>query len=215
MKSKKPIQDEENQGIRLYRRRNKVISASLCSLAVLLPLASLTSATAAPITVKGKYTLSAKNLETRFSVKVIGGSKITGVFKSVHGQMSLNSLSPQKSSVKVTVDLDSVETENPLITNFLKGPSMFDVKNHPTADFISTRVSKVDEKTANVEGVLDMRGKRQRTSLTVSLTGKDPNGTIHFTVNGGFFRGLYGMNIGQPIYGDKVRLNISGTSAPR
>ncbi len=215
MQSQKSIQHARNQRIQPVIKFRRLITTGLCGLALLLPLASLGNASEPDVTVKGKYALTAPNLKTSFSVNVIGGSQVTGVFKSVNGQMTLDSKHPEHSTVQVTVDLASVDTDNALITNFLKGPSMFDVENYKTAKFISTRVRKVDDRTAEVDGVLDMRGKRQRTTLIVELTGKDAKGKLNFTVTGGFYRGHFGMSIGEPVYSDRVSLNISGIGAPR
>lgn len=88
---------------------------------------------------------------------------------------------------------------------------MFNVSEFPTAEFESYSVRLTGETTAKVEGFLTMRGTRQRTSLEVELQPAGKGQNIAIEANGGFFRSLYGMDAGLPIYADKVRLQIKGT----
>lgn len=167
------------------------------------------SATAGPLS--GTYTLSPAQVDTGFSVKVLGGKPVTGEFKTVSGKMILDESRPERSQVSVKVDLSSVSTNNDKVTGFLKSAAMFDVANHPVATFQSTRVRMTGQYSADVEGTLTLRGQTKRTKLSVKLTGNKANGHVGFEVSGGFFRSFYGMKAGQPIYADKVNLKISGT----
>jgi len=183
---------------------------TLTAFAGLLAIAGA-SLPAAAGTLSGTYTLSPAHVDTGFSVKVLGGKPVTGAFKSVSGKMVLDQNRPEKSRVNVTVDLRSVVTANDKVTGFLKSQAMFDVANHPVATFQSTRVRMTGDRSADIEGVLTLRGQTKRTKLSVRLTDSKANGRVGFEVSGGFFRSFYGMNAGQPIYADKVNLKISGT----
>jgi polyisoprenoid-binding protein YceI len=184
--------------------------------AMLAALTGLVAIAAAPLPaaagpLSGTYTLSPANVDTGFSVRVLGGKPVTGQFKTVSGKMTLDQARPERSRVKVTVDLTSVSTGNDKVTGFLKSSAMFDVANHPVATFQSTRVRITGSDTAEVDGVLSLRGQTKRTSLTVKITGNGANGRVGFEVNGGFFRSFYGMEAGVPLYADKVNLTIRGT----
>jgi len=182
----------------------------LAAFAGVLALAAMPlTATAGPLT--GTNTLSPSHLDTGFSVKVLGGRPVTGEFKTVSGRMILDETRPENSRVSVKVDLRSVATNNDKVTGFLKSAAMFDVANHPVATFRSTRVHMTGQYSADVEGTLTLRGQTKHTKLSVKLTGNKANGHVGFEVSGGFFRSFYGMKAGQPIYGDKVNLKISGT----
>lgn len=159
----------------------------------------------------GSYNLLAQNLQTSFSVKVLGGSSIEGTFERVTGRVKLDGQHPERSKVEVSVDLTSVLTVNPRLTEFLKGQAMFNVAAHPKAQFESTRIKLIGGGAAEVEGVLRLRGREKRTKLKVTLTDASRRGHVTFEVQGAFFRSLYGMSIGQPIYGDNVSLRITGT----
>ncbi|WP_299481162.1 YceI family protein [uncultured Roseibium sp.] len=166
---------------------------------------------AAAGSISGTYTLSPSNIDTGFSVRVLGGRPVTGAFNKVSGKMILDQKRPDKSRVNVTIDLSSVSTNNDKVTGFLKSSAMFNVAKYPTAIFQSTRIRITGKYSAEVEGVLSLRGKRQRTKLAVTITGNQGNGRVGFEVSGGFFRSLYGMDAGLPIYADKVNIKISGS----
>ncbi|QDG77002.1 YceI family protein [Labrenzia sp. PHM005] len=159
----------------------------------------------------GRYVLPAQALEALFSVGVLGGKQIKGRFEKVKGEMVLNAKKPEASRVNVTVDLRSVKTGNDRVTGFLKSAAMFNVSKYPTARFESYSVRLTGKKTAKVEGYLTMRGARQRTSLDVHLQNTGNTRNIAIQAEGGFFRSLYGMDAGLPLYADKVRLQINGT----
>lgn len=180
---------------------------AFAGLSMLLTLAL--PAAAGPIS--GTYTLSPSNIDTGFSVRVLGGRPVKGEFGKVSGKMILDQNRPDKSRVNVTIDLSSVQTNNDKVTGFLKSSAMFDVAKYPVAKFQSTRIRITGKYSAEVEGVLSLRGKTQRTKLDVTITGNKGKGRVGFEVSGGFFRSLYGMDAGLPIYADKVNIKISGS----
>ncbi|MHA7772174.1 YceI family protein [Roseibium sp. M-1] len=188
----------------------KSLNKSFAALAFVSALAAASlPAEAGPIS--GTYVLSPAQIDTGFSVKVLGGGPVTGAFKKVSGKMILDQSRPEKSRVTVTVDLRSVQTGNDRVTGFLKSSAMFDVEKYPLATFQSTRVQITGTHTADVEGILTMRGQKKRTNFSVKITGTKSDGHVGFEVSGGFQRSLYGMEAGMPIYADRVNLTISGS----
>ncbi|WP_068413757.1 YceI family protein [Labrenzia sp. OB1] len=175
----------------------------------LVLLSTPVQALAGPIS--GTYVLTPAQIDTGFSVRVLGRGSVKGQFNKVSGKMVLDQNRPENSRVSVTIDLASVETGNDKVTGFLKSAAMFDVAKYPLADFRSTRVRITGADSAEVEGVLTLRGMKKRTKLSVTVTGTGSDGRVGFEVTGGFLRSLYGMEIGLPIYADKVNLKISGT----
>jgi polyisoprenoid-binding protein YceI len=165
--------------------------------------------------ISGTYVLSPANIDTGFSVRVLGRGPVTGQFTRVTGKMVLDQNRPNKSQVKVKVDLRTVQTDNAKVTGFLKSSAMFDVANHPVANFQSTRVRITGKNSAEIEGILSLRGQNKRTKLLVRVIGNNARGKVVFEVSGGFFRSLYGMDAGLPVYADKVNLKITGTGQRR
>lgn len=181
---------------------------ALLAMAACLPATSLPAGAGS---ISGTYVLSPAQIDTGFSVRVLGRGPVTGAFRNVSGKMVLDQNRPEKSRVSVSVDLRSVETNNTKVTGFLKSAAMFDVANHPVATFQSTRVKITGANSAVVEGVLSLRGLKKRATLSVKITGVQANGHVAFKVSGGFLRSFYGMEAGLPIYADKVNLTINGT----
>ncbi len=92
------------------------------------------------------------------------GSKVTGKhdggFKVFRGDVKLVDGAPEKSSVFVDIDANSLFTDNDKLAGHLKSGDFFDVVNHPKASFTSTEVKKGGEKGAShtVTGNLTLRG---------------------------------------------------------
>jgi polyisoprenoid-binding protein YceI len=74
------------------------------------------------------------------------GSKVTGKheggFKQFRGAVSLVDNAPEKSSVNVEIDTDSLFTDSDKLAGHLKTADFFDVAKYPKASFASTEVKK-------------------------------------------------------------------------
>lgn len=183
----------------------------LFSLCVALVAICLALSPSLAQSISGTYVLTPTNIDTDFSVRVLGRGPVRGEFSRVSGKMVLDPNRPENSKVSVKVDLRTVQTDNARVTGFLKSSAMFDVANHPVANFQSIRVRMTGKNSAEIEGQLSLRGRKKRTKLLVRVTGTGAKGKVEFEVSGGFFRSLYGMDAGLPVYADKVNLKISGT----
>lgn len=92
------------------------------------------------------------------------GSKVTGKhdggFKTFKGTVTLVDQTPEKSSVSVEIDTDSLYTDNERLVGHLKSPDFFDVAKFPKASFTSTEVKKGGDKGAShtVTGNLTLHG---------------------------------------------------------
>ncbi|MFO0740541.1 MAG: YceI family protein [Labilithrix sp.] len=118
------------------------------------------------------------------------GSKVSashdGGFKSFHGTVALAGNDPEKSSVNVEIDTDSLYTEPANLVTHLKSKDFFDVEHFPKATFVSTSVKKGGEKaTHTVAGNLTLHGVTK--SITFPATIKTGTGGVdvdaEFTIN--------------------------------
>ncbi|MTH99444.1 YceI family protein [Roseibium sp. RKSG952] len=180
-------------------------------LAIGLMSAPVDPALATTSGINGTYLLAPQNLDTAFKVRMLTGASVNGRFERVSGKMVLDERQPSRSRVEVTVDLASIVTDNPAMTDFLKSPAMLDTANNSKAVFVSRRVRKLSDTRAEVDGVLRLKGLERPTKLSVILQKGSTPRKIRFQASGGFFRSLFGMNVGQPLYGDKISLTILGT----
>lgn len=77
------------------------------------------------------------------------GSKVTGshecTFQKFSGAIDLVDREPTRSSVNVTIAMDSVKTDDEDLTDHLLSADFFDVDKYPEASFKSTLIAKTDK----------------------------------------------------------------------
>src|SRR3954467_4354365 len=77
-----------------------------------------------------------------FSILHMGLSNVRGHFGNIGGTIVLNESDVTKSTVNVTIDMNTVDTGVAGRDGDLNGPNFFDVARFPTATFVSTTVVK-------------------------------------------------------------------------
>jgi polyisoprenoid-binding protein YceI len=137
-------------------------------------LAELPTATIAPVTsvptpsverqhppdsMGGTLLIGPENTSIRF----VGASlknRQPGSFGRFDGQMVLTSNDPRDARLSIEIDMDSVNTEIPLLTKHLKWVDFFDVEHYPKALFLSSRVeaSTAEAATHMIIGALTLHG---------------------------------------------------------
>jgi polyisoprenoid-binding protein YceI len=103
-----------------------------------------------------------------FQIKHADISWIPGRFNEFSGEMTLDTSDPSKSSVKMTIKADSVDTANAKRDGHLKSPDFFNTKQYPTIEFASTAVSPI-EGGYRVTGDLTLHGETK--PVTFDLKG--------------------------------------------
>src|SRR5581483_11921432 len=88
-----------------------------------------------------------------FKIKTFGIS-VNGVFTGLDGTILFDPVHPGDSKFDVSVDANSVNTDNSLRDSHLRKDPFFDVKNYPRIHFVSTRIVPSTKK-----GVLLVYGK--------------------------------------------------------
>ena len=110
------------------------------------------------------------------------GAKITdkhaGSFKEFSGVISLVDGDIEKSSVKVSIDVGSMEIEPAKLKGHLLGEDFFDAAKFPKAEFSSTVIKKGadGDATHTVTGNLDLHG--QKKSITFPATIQASGGKV-------------------------------------
>jgi polyisoprenoid-binding protein YceI len=102
-----------------------------------------------------------------FSVRHMMVSTVKGRFEKIKGTVELDDKDVTKSTVEVTIDLGSVNTNEPKRDTHLKSPDFFDVAKFPTATFKSTRVQKAGKNKLKVTGELSLHGVSKPVVLEV------------------------------------------------
>ena len=185
----------------------RLILASVLGLGVLVTAAPVWGQTSTWIPDKA-------HSEVDFTILHMSISKVHGRFGISDGQITWNEADITKSSVKMTIDVASVDTGVAPRDNDIKGASAFDVAQFPAATFVSTSVAKAD-KGLTVQGNLTLHGVTKPVTLAVEgPMGPAPGmgGKIHagFSATTTISRTAFGIGTKYPsaVLGDDVQLSI-------
>src|SRR5688572_29531619 len=117
-------------------------------------VAAVVTLMAVPAAAETKYTLTGDNTKIEFvGTKPTG--KHEGGFKKLSGTATV---SDGGMKIEAEIDCTSLYSDDPKLTQHLKAPDFFSVKDHPTAKFTSTKIEKNDAGYV-VTGELTMLGK--------------------------------------------------------
>lgn len=145
-------------------------------------------------------------------------SEVPGRFTDFSGKIVWDAEKPEGSSVEITVQAKSINTDNENRDGHLRNADFFDVEKFPTFTFKSTSVKAKDAKTLTVQGDLTVKGITKRTSIEVQVLGVMELGggkakagfKTEFTIN----RQDFGINWnktldqGGTVLGDEVKVNV-------
>lgn len=151
-----------------------------------------------------------------FSVRHMVFAKTRGTFRQWSAQLALAD-DLVSSSVKVEVDVASIDTGEEKRDAHLRSADFFDAEKHPKMTFASKRIDKTAGKLLLV-GDLTIRGTTKEVALEVEETGrgKDPwgNERVGFSATTSINRADYGLTwnaaleTGGVLVGDKVEISI-------
>jgi len=127
----------------------------------------------------GTYALDVAHTQVGFAVRHMAVSKVRGRFTKFDGTIQVAE-DPTQSSVNVTIDANSVDTQDETRNNHLRTNDFFDVENHPTWTFVSTSIVPDGKGKWKLTGDLTIRGVTRPVTLESSLEGvvKDPYGNL-------------------------------------
>jgi polyisoprenoid-binding protein YceI len=153
--------------------------------------------------------------QTIFTISHLGYSTVTGSFHDIKGQVSLDEQRPSDSSVDVTIQTASIDTDVPARDKDLQSAGFFNVDKFPTMTFKSTSVKKTGGKTADVMGDLTLLGVSRPVTLKVTFNREAPNQMRNnamvagFTATTAIRRSNFGMKAYLPYIGDDVHIVIN------
>jgi polyisoprenoid-binding protein YceI len=152
--------------------------------------------------------------EVDFSILHLGLSRVHGHFGNIGGTIVLNESDITKSTVNVTIDVNTVDTGVAGRDTDLKGANFFDVAQFPTANFVSTSVAKNGSSLA-VSGNLTLHGVTKPVVLQVEgprgpVQGMDKKPHTGFSATATISRTAFGIAPKFPsaVVGDEVKLTI-------
>lgn len=134
-----------------------------------------------------------------FSIPHSGWANALGKFATASGEITIDRDDLSKSSVSVSIDVASIDTNMEQRNRDLLGPDFFNSVEFPTMDFVSTTVEVTGDNSAKVTGDLTLIGVTRPVTLDVTFNGESPlpwDATMlksGFSASGSFNPGDFGM----------------------
>ena len=187
------------------------LSLSARTLLALLPAAGLMAQ--APAAVE-TYRIDAVHSNVGFRVRHLM-SKVTGRFGKVEGTVNLNPKDLSRSSVEVSIEVASVNTNDSKRDGHLMSADFFDAAKFPTITFKSTSVKEVAKGKLEVTGDFTLHGVTKKVTIPITNAGTQP-GMKPGTVVAGFVDGAvtinrndYGIKTYPGALGDEVVISLN------
>lgn len=113
-----------------------------------------------------------------FRIKHLGYSWLTGRFNEFSGNFSYDANAPESARINIEIDPASIDSNHAERDKHLRGKDFLDVKSHPKAQFVSTKVEPQEDGKALVYGKLTLRGVTRDIAIAVQSVGSgaDPWG---------------------------------------
>ena len=165
------------------------------------------------------WQIDPQHSSAQFAVRHLGLSTVRGAFSKLSGTMVLDDQDITKSSVEVTIDVNTVDTREPDRDKDLRSERFFDVAHFPTMTFKSKKVEQVAPGKLRVTGELTIRGTSREVTLDVdgpTAAVKDPwgNQRLAATASTKINRQDYGvkwnakLDNGGVVVGDDVNITL-------
>jgi len=166
--------------------------------------------------VVGTWDIDPLHTEVGFSVRHLMVSKVRGRFTRFEGSF-VTAPDPLNSSASATIDMTSIDTNNPTRDDDLRSKNFFEVDQYPQMTYRSTGL-KVDGEKFTLDGELTAHGITRPLPLRVEVNGfgADPYGNQRsgFTATGSLNRSDFDMKFnvslegGGVMIGDRIDITI-------
>lgn len=184
----------------------------------------MSSATAIQIPgyIAGTWDFDPAHTHVGFVVRHLVVTKVRGRFENVEGHI-VTAENPLDSTVEVSVDLNSVNTNNETRDNHLRSADFFEVETFPRMTFRSTGI-RSDGEDFYLDGELTIKDVTRPVSLAFELAGfsADPwggtrlGGSAHGEINRKDFNvNFEGIQNGLAVVADKIELVLDVEAALR
>lgn len=161
-------------------------------------IAAVTSSSA--VAAPAKYKIDPAHFSVGFLVHHIGYADTLGMFLEAEGSFTFDEAVPAVSDIEVTIEAESVFTNNDARDDHLKGGDFLDVDDHPEIRFSGREARKTGENTGEVTGDLTILGVSRPITLQVTMNkageypfGSGPPYVVGVSVRGTVKRSEFGM----------------------
>ncbi|HTB99962.1 MAG TPA: YceI family protein [Ferruginibacter sp.] len=125
-----------------------------------------------------------KGSSIKFEIKNFG-INTGGSFTGLRGDISFDKDHPEDSKFIVSIDANTINTDNSARDNHLREESYFDVKKYPRINFVSTRISKSASGELTIYGKLTIKDQTKDISFPFTATASN---------DGYLFKGSFNIN---------------------
>ena len=142
-------------------------------------ITALFLATTTRVATSAEYSIDVPGMHAaiQFRISHLGFSVLTGRFNDFKGSFTWDKVSPSRSTVEVTVNTASIDTNHAERDKHLRGEDFLDVEKYPVATFKSTKY-RGDASGGKLDGILTLHGVSKPVTLDVEYIGEgvDPWG---------------------------------------
>jgi polyisoprenoid-binding protein YceI len=166
----------------------------------------------------GEYALDPTHTRIGFVARHAMVTKVRGAFNEFSGTARIDGEDLSRSTVTVTVNVDSIDTRNADRDAHLRNNDFLQIADYPEITFVSTAVQPGDDSTVEVTGDLTIKGVTRSITVPFSYEGlaQDPFGNIRVGFEGSttINRKDFGITWNAPLetggvlVGDKVVLEF-------
>jgi polyisoprenoid-binding protein YceI len=129
-------------------------------------------------TLTGTYALDAAHSRLGFVARHAMVTKVRGAFNEFEGTTVIDGEDPSKSTVSITMKVDSIDTRNAQRDAHLRTNDFLDIENYPEIRFVSTSIEHEGGNDFLVTGDLTIKDVTKEISIPLEFQGaaKDPFG---------------------------------------
>ena len=117
------------------------------------------------------YSIDPVHSSVAFRIKHFNIAPFYGQFDDISGSLSFDEADPTKSTLEVSIKVDSVNTHNDKRNGHLKSPDFFNAAKFPTMTFSSKSFAKASENAYDVAGDLTIHGVTKPITVKLEKTG--------------------------------------------
>lgn len=142
-----------------------------------------------------------------FSARHLGLFSSDGQFERFRAELELDPAAPATARVGATIETAHFSLPWPGVSDLLRGPSYFDVANHPTASFSGEGTGREEGGAIAIPGRLRLRGVERPATLLARVAGRG-GGSIAFTATCQIRRSDFGMTPDGRLISDLITLTV-------
>jgi len=159
------------------------------------------------------YAFDTNHTRIAYSIDHMGLSQMHGAFRQFTGELQLDVKDLAASSVKIHIDVASIDTGVEKLDEHLRTADFFEVAKYPEMQFVSTAVKPIDTGHFSVVGDLTLHGVTHPVTLDVRMRTLDMHPmrkvpAAGFVAKAVIYRADFGIKIYPGMLGDTVAIRI-------